>query len=208
MDAAGQVVIDGEEFRVSGQAWMDREFGRMNLGPTFSGWDWFALQFDDGREMMVYRIRDRRNRTTAHSTAVLFESDGSVRRFVADELTVVPLDAWSSPRTGIEYSSGWRIEAPAVDAELVVQPLVKSCELDTRGSTNMIYWEGPASVQGRVGSTPVLGDGFVELVDGQRPEKLVGEHDFSTHNIGVKAFLVNEWRLRRFGPGCTVTGNA
>jgi hypothetical protein len=36
---------------------LDREWSTSALGPDQSGWDWFALQLDDGRELMFYRLR-------------------------------------------------------------------------------------------------------------------------------------------------------
>ena len=45
--------------RSTGLAWMDREWSTSALGPELVGWDWFALQLDDGRELMLYRLRRR-----------------------------------------------------------------------------------------------------------------------------------------------------
>ena len=55
MPARGTVRLGAETLDVSGEAWMDREWSTSALGAAVEGWDWVALQLDDGRELMVYR---------------------------------------------------------------------------------------------------------------------------------------------------------
>jgi predicted secreted hydrolase len=50
--ARGTVTVDGEEYAVAGAAWLDREWSTSALAPDQAGWDWFALQLDDGRDLM------------------------------------------------------------------------------------------------------------------------------------------------------------
>src|SRR5690606_37611117 len=44
MPTRGAIVIDSERIEVTGQSWMDREFGTSFLEADQQGWDWFALQ--------------------------------------------------------------------------------------------------------------------------------------------------------------------
>ena len=53
----GALTIDGERFEVSGLSWLDREWSTSALGTGVVGWDWFALDLDDGRDLMFYRLR-------------------------------------------------------------------------------------------------------------------------------------------------------
>src|SRR5204863_2426117 len=59
MPARGIVRLGREILEVSGEAWMDREWSTSALAPGVQGWDWFALQLDDGRELMFYLLRRR-----------------------------------------------------------------------------------------------------------------------------------------------------
>src|SRR5205814_718338 len=59
MPARGTVRVGPETLQVSGEAWMDREWSTSALGAGVQGWDWFALQLADGRELMFYRLRRR-----------------------------------------------------------------------------------------------------------------------------------------------------
>ncbi len=45
------------EVEVAGEAWFDHEWSTSALGAGAVGWDWFSLQLDDGRELMLFQIR-------------------------------------------------------------------------------------------------------------------------------------------------------
>ena len=70
----------------------------------------------------------------------------------------------STPDTGAEYPSGWTITVPKFDMELSVTPVIKDQELDTRGTTMIVYWEGACEVSGKVGEQDINGSAYVELV--------------------------------------------
>ena len=75
LEAQGRVCVDGQEIKASGEAWMDRESGEFPLSHDRRGWDWFGLQFEDGRELVIYRIHDERGETGRHSLAAMIERD-------------------------------------------------------------------------------------------------------------------------------------
>src|SRR5690606_34397169 len=54
----GEVRVDGRSRAVTGRAWLDREWSTSVLGEQQSGWDWFALQLDDGADVMMFRLRN------------------------------------------------------------------------------------------------------------------------------------------------------
>ena len=47
------------------RAWFDHEWGPGVLPQEAQGWDWFALQLDDGSDLMLYRMRARERRRDA-----------------------------------------------------------------------------------------------------------------------------------------------
>ena len=53
----GTITIEENEIAVEGYSWMDHEFSTSTLSGEQIGWDWFSLQLDDNREIMVYTIR-------------------------------------------------------------------------------------------------------------------------------------------------------
>jgi predicted secreted hydrolase len=158
--AQGTLQADGERVEVSGLAWMDREWSTSALGPGLAGWDWFALQLEDGRELMLYRLRRRDGSADPWSAGSVVDAAGTARRLGRDEVVVEVLGQWRSPRTGVRYPAGWRIRWPAGDLALEVRPVLAAQELDV----GLRYWEGAVDVAGTAAGRPVGGAGYVELV--------------------------------------------
>lgn len=144
--------------RVTGLAWLDREWSTSALSPGLAGWDWFALQLDDGTELMVYRLRADDGGTAPFSAGSFVRRDGSVTRLSTDEFVLDATASWTSPRGG-RYPSGWRVRVPSLDLDLEVTPRVRGQELDLA----FRYWEGAVTVDGRRDGRQVSGSGYVEL---------------------------------------------
>lgn len=167
MPARGTVAVGGERVAVEGLAWMDREWSTSGLGAELEGWDWFALQLDDGRELMLYRLRRKDGAADPHSAGSLVDASGAVRRLAAADARVEATGQWRSPRSGVRYPSGWRLETGGLALELTPRLLDQELDVGTR------YWEGAVTVRGVDGGRPVSGAGYVELVGyGERgPER-------------------------------------
>jgi predicted secreted hydrolase len=145
---------------------MDREWSTSALGPDLVGWDWFALQLDDGRELMLYRLRQRDGGIAPASQGTIVLADGATRSLERDAVEVVPLGHWTSPRGGTRYPAGWRLRVPALALELTVTPVLADQELDL----GVRYWEGAVRAEGTADGRPIGGEGYVELVGYARPE--------------------------------------
>jgi predicted secreted hydrolase len=158
LEVSGVLTLDGREVEVAGSGWFDHEWGSSQLGREVVGWDWFSLRLDDGSELMVYRLRRGDGLADPFSSGAFIRPAGTSRRLTVDEVSLEPTDSWTSPATGGVYPSGWRLRVPSEGLNLVVQPLLRSAEIDGRTSTGVIYWEGPVEVSGTHS-----GEGYAEL---------------------------------------------
>jgi predicted secreted hydrolase len=161
MPARGTIRVGGDAFPVAGLAWMDREWSTSSLGREQVGWDWFALQLADGREVMLYRLRRRDGSADPASQGTLVARDGTSRPLAWSEVRLTPAGGWTSPRGGARYPDRWRLAIPAERLDLEIRPLLADQELDT----SFRYWEGAVAVAGTSGAPgpPVAGSGYVEL---------------------------------------------
>lgn len=159
MPASGSIWAGGSEYKVTGLAWMDREWSTSALAENQVGWDWFALQLDDGRELMLYRLRLRDGGNDPYSHAVLIGADGTSQPLTFDDLLLTPTGSWRSPRSGAEYPAGWRIQIPQAGLDLEITPYLADQELPL----SISYWEGAVRVTGISGEQPLGGSGYVEL---------------------------------------------
>lgn len=143
---------------VSGSAWLDREWGTTTLTAEQAGWDWFALQFEDGTELMFYALRRRDGSRDPFSAGTWVDQAGRVTPLSASDVEIDVLKHWDSPRGG-RYPAQWRLRLPRLALEVEIRPLMAAQELDTTPR----YWEGAVDLNGRRGGKSVAGRGYVEL---------------------------------------------
>ena len=141
---------------------MDHEFFSSPLDSTLTGWDWFSLQLNDGSELMLYRLRGREGAPDWPSGTYV-SPDGSTVPLGRGDFTLENRATWRSERTGFVYPSRWAVTVPRVGLSLDITPTLPDQELDVRGSTGVVYWEGSVTVEGLRNGAPVAGRGYVEL---------------------------------------------
>lgn len=164
MEMEGDIFRGGRAEHFTGTAWMDREFGTWTPTENQKGWDWFSIQLSDGTELMCYQLRDSHDKVSPYSSGTFVGRDGEFTPLGSDDFAIKPTGYWKSPASGATYPSGWKISCPKFGIELEVTPHLRDQELDTRGSTMIIYWEGACSVSGTSSGEPVDGNAYVELV--------------------------------------------
>jgi predicted secreted hydrolase len=154
----GLLEVNGARVAVDGAAWFDHEWGTSQLGEGVVGWDWFSLRLDDGRDLMVYRLRRADGTADDVSSGTLVTVTGEVINLGADDVVIEPTGFWGSEDSGGTYPSGWRLRLPRYAIDLELRPMVVNAEVDGSRTTGVIYWEGPVAA---TGST--TGEGYVEL---------------------------------------------
>jgi len=157
--AQGRVRIDGASFEVEGSAWMDREWSSNALGQDLEGWDWISLQLSDGSELMLYRLRRRDGSANPFSSGALFLPGGEKLALRAGEFEFQPRRWWTSQKTRVRYPVAWSLKIPSRELSLELEPVLDDQELNL----TVRYWEGAVRVNGRSGTAPVTGQGYLEL---------------------------------------------
>jgi predicted secreted hydrolase len=161
MTAIGSIRLGDADVPVSGIAWFDHQWGDF-ISVGGAGWDWFAVNLDDGTDLSFSIVRDPAGGLPlVYGTAVA--PDGSVRHLDRDAFSIEVTGRWTSPRTGADYPAGWRIEVPADDLTIELRPTVPDQELDTRPTTGVVYWEGSQLVAAERAGTRLGGEAYVEL---------------------------------------------
>ncbi|WP_412067105.1 lipocalin-like domain-containing protein [Rubrivirga sp. IMCC43871] len=153
MATTGTVTLpDGEAVPVEGLTWLDREWSTSALGDNQVGWDWFALHLDDGRDLMLYQLRQTDGSKDPLSEGSLVAVDGSKTRLDAGDFSLEPLETWST--NGADYPTRWRVRVPSAGLDIEVMAAFEAQELDA----TIRYWEGAVDVSGSAS-----GVGFLEM---------------------------------------------
>lgn len=162
--AKGQLSQAGEIRPVTGQAWMDHEFGSNQLAQNQRGWDWFSIQLDDRQqtELMLYMMRRDDGSIDPYSSGT-YVMGPKAEHLEKRQYHIEVLDYWQSRQTGARYPAQWRIQLPEKNLFLEIEPLLADQELVTSQSTRTTYWEGACKVTGNHNGQPVKGKAYVEL---------------------------------------------
>jgi predicted secreted hydrolase len=149
----GELYIGDARFSVRGDSWLDREWSSSALDKDQAGWDWFALQLEDGRELMFYQLRTRQGGVHDFSRGILVQPDGSVLKLQPQRVTLMPLRYWQAS-DGTRYPVDWRLQVADYGLDLEVRAALDDQMMDH----TVHYWEGAVDVSGSQ-----RGRGYLEL---------------------------------------------
>ena len=162
MPTKGTIAVDGEQFEVTGESWMDHEFGTSFLEPEQQGWDWLSLQLDDNRELMLYQLRRADGSRDPRSSGTLVDAGGNARHLSSADFTLTPTGATFTAPSGATYPVGWTIAVPDAQIALTVSTPLENQELATTAA-GIAYWEGMVRVSGTTRGGAVAGRGYLEM---------------------------------------------
>jgi predicted secreted hydrolase len=144
----GKIKIENKIFNVKGKSWFDREISSKSLSENQEGWDWFAIQLDDAREIMLYMIRNRDGSIDKYSSGTLVYPDGKYQKLSRDDFNVKVLSHYKSKKTKARYPSQWEVKILSENTVLTITPLIEDQEIVAYGTTLNYYWEGTCKVEG------------------------------------------------------------
>jgi predicted secreted hydrolase len=162
MPTRGTIVVDGERFEITGESWMDHEFGTSFLEEEQRGWDWLSIQLADGRDLMLYQLRRGDGSRDQRSSGTLVDQQGRATHLDADDFTMTAAGATFRAPSGAVYPLRWRIQIPKAQLALDVTTPLQNQELSTPAS-GVSYWEGLIDVRGTAGTSEVSGKGYLEM---------------------------------------------
>lgn len=154
MAIEGYAGLKGKEQAVTGTAWFDHQWG--DFRTTLLGWEWFALQLDDGADIMLYQLYSGDG--DALLVSGTYSKNGVTTVLGSGDVITSPLNYWQSPLSGVDYPLSWSVELPRQKVKVLLDPVHKSSEFDARKTTYNLYWEGAIQISGSH-----KGRGFLEI---------------------------------------------
>lgn len=151
METRGDLAVGGTTHQVRGLAWMDREWSTSVLADTYQGWDWFAFHLDDGRDLMLYRLRRVDGHPDAFNSGSVGDGQHS-RPLAARDFHLTPIEYWRG------WPVAWRLELSYDGSE---EYIVRAAIEDQVMDTSVRYWEGVAYLEDDRGRR--RGAGYMEL---------------------------------------------
>ncbi|MHA3977667.1 lipocalin-like domain-containing protein [Halovulum sp. GXIMD14794] len=139
-EARGQLTIDGRQFEVTGNAWLDREWSSQPLTEEQTGWDWFSLHLPGGEKLMAYRLRSEDGSAYVPGTWIAADGTPTPLPDGAFEIEAVEI----TKVAGREIPTTWRLRLPERAVDLTLRALNPGSFM----TTAFPYWEGPVRYSG------------------------------------------------------------
>ncbi len=154
----GSLTYHGRRRAVTGIAWLDHQWGNWHWA-RIDGWTWGAVQLADRLDFSLAVFRAVGGSLRGISSSSSRGHQRVLRRFVLRSL-----GRWRSPHDHVVYPSGWRLKIPALQARLLIRPLVSDQEVYDPIARRSSYWEGACSVAGIMRGRRVHGLAYMEVV--------------------------------------------
>ena len=167
----GLLFIGDTPVEVTGLSWMDHEFGSYRLTPEQTGWDWYSLQLDDNRELMLCMLRRLDGSLEPASMGTIVDAHGNSKYLSVDQFGVKSKGTWHSERSGGTYPMGWHVSVPGENLDVNLIATVKDQELNTAAPIGITYWEGAIRLEGTSNGKRVKGQGYMEMTGYSEPCK-------------------------------------
>lgn len=144
---------------VKGLGWMDKQWG--DFQPVSVEWDWASIQLDDGTDLMISMLYDRKG-TPVENYATLRRKGKPSQFLTRNQFTFKPQPPkWKSPHTGTYYRTSWRLTIPTESVDLILQSQNSISEFSGQ-LLPVAYWESAVKVTNAQNGEPE-GQGFIEL---------------------------------------------
>ena len=157
LKTAGTIKVDGVAYEVHGQSWLDKEIGSNILGENQLGWDWFSLQLSDGRELMLFSLRDVGG-GESFVRGTIIAPNGQVSYSQGVDWEVEPVSFWQSSSGGT-YPVSWQLKGPIGRYRVLAR--LKQQENISKRVMGLKYWEGAVDVFDHADNR--VGVGFLEM---------------------------------------------
>jgi len=159
-DVSGSISFDGLTENVSGQGWIDRQYGTINPSEGLE-YEWFSIQLSNGMDINMNNIFTTDNNipeTLAYRLMCVYVDEHT--QFTGPDFQISRLAYAYTPDSLRCYSTMWRLTSDFHDIDLVISVLHTGYEV----RLPFRFYEGPVSIEGTVDGMPVDGRGFAELL--------------------------------------------
>jgi predicted secreted hydrolase len=141
--ARGTLVLGGRSSAVTGQGWFDHQWGNFATNSASWHWNWFACQFDDSSDLMLYQFIDPAGQPDGVQSSTFVSRRGGVTH--PSRFTVTPLGPTIRPAgaTG-RYPLHWRLVVPGAHVDITLAARARHQFISNQYVPG--FWEGAAAI--------------------------------------------------------------
>ena len=118
--ARGTLTLNRKAVRVSGLGWLDHQWGNFGTNVGALKWNWFACQFRNGSDLMLYQFLNPDNRPSGRQTGTLLTRGGVVKQLT--RFTITPMSPSIRPAGATAtYPLAWRLQVPTNKIDITIR---------------------------------------------------------------------------------------
>ncbi|MEV7731697.1 lipocalin family protein [Streptomyces sp. NPDC088921] len=159
MQTTGTLSVQNKNYKVSGETWLDRQWGPIDFNDTSMRWTWMPIRLPNGDNLLLWDSVDSKGE---NAWATVVHPDGSYDLAAVTPLVEGAHRIWTSPTSGNAYPTRWSIDIPALKTHLSVRVIGPDAQEFT-GAAGARY-DGVATYSGIYEGKKVSGLTYAEMV--------------------------------------------
>jgi predicted secreted hydrolase len=141
--AHGTLEVNGRSTRLSGQGWFDHQWGNFASNPSSMHWNWFACQFANRSDLMLYQFITPGGQPTGIQSASFVSPAGTVAH--PQQFTVTPLAPMIRPAGAAgTYPLGWHLVVRSARVDVTLKARARNQFIANQFIPG--FWEGAAAI--------------------------------------------------------------
>jgi len=139
----GSIKNNSKTMIVQGLGWYDHEFMSSELQSSQLGWDWMSLMFKDGRNLMLFQVRDKNPEN--YFGAFTLQDGNTITKGEKKDFSLKPLRYWTE-KPGVSYPVSFLLKISKLGLELPIESLMDNqVHQKNTALKSPAYWEGAVS---------------------------------------------------------------
>jgi predicted secreted hydrolase len=141
--ARGTLTLGGKAVGVSGLGWLDHQWGNFGTNVGALKWNWFACQFLNGSDLMLYQFLNHANRPSGRQNGTLVTHAGVVKQL--RRFTITPMGASIRPAGATAtYPLAWRLQVPTNKIDITLRARARNQFITNQFVPN--FWEAASEI--------------------------------------------------------------
>jgi predicted secreted hydrolase len=134
---------DGKPVSVTGQGWLDHQWGNFGTNVGALKWNWFACQFQNGSDLMLYQFLNQANRPSGRQTGTLLTRGGVVTQLT--RFTITPMSPSIRPAGAMAiYPLAWRLQVPTGKIDITIHARARNQFITNQFVPS--FWEAASEI--------------------------------------------------------------
>jgi predicted secreted hydrolase len=165
LDVVGEVRVPigpvGRTEAVRGTGWIDHQW--FDVPDTTIRWQWFSIQLEDQREIMVADLYSGDENVASFSNGLnLYGDDCSLE--VLETYEIIQTASFHDEESNRTFGTAWTLTEPTRAIDLNIEAVLDEqiIRITPGHFLPLAFWEGTCDVEGTIDGAPVVGKAYVE----------------------------------------------